>query len=63
MAEIDFKIVMTGIAALAAIYITLIICGRDTEVIGSMIVGVIALGIGVLVPTPKIDNQRGVLTW
>lgn len=63
MVEIDFKIVITGLICLAIIYVTLIIKGHDDSTIGMMIVGIIALAIGVIIPSPKIDNNRGVLRW
>lgn len=63
MVDVDFKIVITGIISLSAIYMTMIICNHDTEIIGSMIVGAIALAIGVIIPSPKVDNKTGVLRW
>jgi hypothetical protein len=61
--EVDYKIVITGILCLTAIYITLAILGRDDSTISSLIIGIIALAIGVIIPSPLIDNKRGVLKW
>jgi hypothetical protein len=63
MVEIDHKIIISGIAALAAIETVLILCGHDSTLITSTIVGAIALSIGVVIPIPKIDNNRGTLIW
>jgi len=63
MVEIDFKIVITGIVALAAIYITLVLCDHDTSNIGYVIIGIIAWCIGVMLPSPIINNKTGVLRW
>jgi hypothetical protein len=63
MVEIDHKIIVSGIAALVAIETMLIICDHDTTTSTSLIVGIIALAIGVVIPVPKIDNTRGILKW
>ena len=63
MVEINYKIVITGIICLAVIFATLIICGKDNQLIETMIVSIIALSIGVIIPSPKIDNKIGVLIW
>ena len=63
MVEVDFKIVITGIICLTIIYISLIISNHDSEALTMMIVGIIALSIGVIIPSPKIDNNRGMLKW
>lgn len=62
MVKIDSKIILTGIICLTAIYITLAILNKETQVIGAMIVSVIALCVGVIIPTPTI-NKRGMLKW
>ena len=63
MLEIDHKIIISGIAALVAIETMLIICNHDSTTTTSLIVGIIALSIGVVIPSPKMDNKRGVLKW
>lgn len=63
MVEVDKQIVMTGVIALTIIFIALLIFGDDNQLIKSSIVGVIALSIGVILPSPKLDNKRGVLIW
>lgn len=63
MAEIDFKIVITGLVCLTLTNITLIALGKDTETITTLIVGIVALAIGVVIPSPKIDNNKGVIKW
>ena len=63
MVEINHKIVITGIICLTFIYLSLLWTDHVDGTIGAMIVGVIALSIGVVLPGPKIDNRRGVLIW
>ena len=63
MVEIDHKIIISGISVLAAIETVLILCGHDSTTTTSLIVGIIALSIGVVIPVPKMDNKRGVLKW
>ena len=61
--EIDHKIIITGIVCLTTIYTALILFNHDTDTLGTMIIGCIALAIGVVIPSPKMDNKRGVLKW
>jgi uncharacterized integral membrane protein len=63
MVEINYKVVIAGFICLSIIYMTLIICNRESTTIGYMIVSAIALGIGVVIPAPKVDNKKGVLKW
>ena len=63
MAEVKASIVITGIGCLTIIYITMILSHEINDIIGTAIISAIALSIGVLIPTPKIDNNRGVLKW
>lgn len=63
MVDVDFKIVISGIIALTAIEMTLILCDKGSELITTSIIGAIALAIGVLIPSPKVDNNKGVLKW
>lgn len=60
--QIDSKIVMTGILGLALIETMLIICNQATDTMTFLIVAVIALCVGVLIPSPKLD-KRGVFKW
>lgn len=63
MVEISAKIVITGIVCLTIIYVSLIACDHDGEAIGALIIGAISLAIGVVIPSPKVDNKSGVLRW
>ena len=63
MVEIDYKIVITGMICLTIIYIALLITNHVDGTIAAMIVGIIGLAIGVVIPSPKIDNKTGVLRW
>lgn len=63
MVEVDAKLAIVAVIALAVIYIFLIIYDHDSEVISTMIVGLIGMVVGVLVPSPIVDNRRGVLRW
>jgi hypothetical protein len=63
MVEVDKQVVITGIIALASIYIAFVFAGRSNEIIEPMIIGAIAFAIGVVFPSPKIDNKRGVFIW
>ena len=63
MAEVKASIVITGIGCLTIIYITMILSHEVNDIIGTAIISAIALSIGVLIPTTKIDNTRGVLKW
>lgn len=63
MIKIDHKIIIVGIASLTAIETIQIIYDHDTTAITSLIVGIIALSIGIIIPSPKIDNKLGVLRW
>ena len=61
--EIDYKIVIVGIIGLTMIFVTLALTKQMNETLNSLIIGIIALAIGVVVPAPKIDNKQGVLRW
>lgn len=61
--EIDKQIVITGIVALAGIYLALILTGQNDQMMGIGIVTIIGLSIGVVIPAPRIDNNKGVLIW
>lgn len=63
MVKIDHRIMAVGLICLTAIYMTLVICKQDTQAIGVLIVGTIGAAIGVFIPSPKIDNKRGVIQW
>ena len=63
MVEIDHKIIITGILSLAARYMCMMICNRENSLIEISIITAIALAIGVVIPSPKIDNSKGVLKW
>ena len=63
MAEVKASIVISGIGCLTVIYLTMMLTHEVNDVIGTAIVSAIALAIGVLIPSPKIDNNRGVLKW
>ena len=63
MVEIDHKIIITGIICLTFIYTIMCLSKQNTETLAITIIGVIALAIGVIIPSPKIDNKRGVLIW
>lgn len=63
MVEIDHKIIITAIIALAVIEIVLIIANHDTELLHYAVVASIGLMAGIVIPMPKIDNKSGVLKW
>lgn len=63
MVEVGIQIVMAAIISLTIICITAIICGHDSQAILYAIVGCIGMLGGVIIPTPKVDNKRGVLKW
>lgn len=63
MAEIDHRIVLCGVICLTIIYMTLILSNHDNATISALIVGIIALSIGVIIPSPVINNKTGVLKW
>ena len=62
MVEINFKIVLCGLLCLTGLQITGMIISKDPE-ISPMVLFIIGMSIGVLVPSPKIDNKAGVLKW
>ena len=59
--SIDYRIVIAGIIALTIICVTLILYKDDSTVTITAIVGAIALGIGFVIPAPKIDNSKGTI--
>lgn len=61
--KIDHRIIITGIICLTIIYVSLVVYAHDGEFISALIIGIIALCIGVILPSPKINNRRGVLIW
>jgi hypothetical protein len=61
--RVDYRIVITGIICLTAIYICLLLTKNVDGTIGALVVGIIALATGVVLPSPTVDNKRGVLTW
>ena len=61
--NVDIRLMVCGLICLTSIEIALILCSGATEVVTAGIVGIIAMAIGVVIPTPKIDNKRGVLKW
>ena len=63
MVKVKVSIVLCGIICLTAIYLALLILDRNMQIVGELIIGIIALAIGVVIPTPKIDNKKGELKW
>lgn len=63
MVEIDHKIIISGVIALTIIEVALLIYNKDNEILTTTIIGLIGLAVGVILPTPKINNKRGVLVW
>lgn len=63
MVEINYKVVIAGITGLTLIYVALLVFGREDTMIEFAIISVIAMSIGVVLPTPKIENKRGMLIW
>jgi hypothetical protein len=62
--KINYRVMIAGIICLTAIYISLLIFdNKDNEIIQMMIIAIIALCVGVIVPSPRVDNRRGVLIW
>ena len=57
--NVDYKIIIAGMVCLTVIYISLISHNQATEAMGLMLVSIIALSMGVIIPTPKIDNNKG----
>lgn len=62
MVEVNFKIVIVGLICLSIIQVVSMIISKSPE-ISPMILFIIGMSIGVLVPSPKIDNKTGVLRW
>lgn len=60
--KIHYKIIITGMLCLTAIYLALLLVHEDSQTIGTLIVGIIAMAIGVIIPTPKI-NRKGVIYY
>ena len=63
MVEINHKIVICGIICLTVIFIGLLYSQSNDQTLQMGIIGVIALAIGVIIPSPKVDNKSGVLIW
>lgn len=63
MVEINYRIVICGMICLTIIYIGLLVAGRDDTTIGFLIITALALAMGIVLPSPKIDNKSGVLKW
>ena len=63
MIKINYKILVTGMICLTIIFMTLIIYDHDNGFLQYVIIGVISLVMGVIIPTPKVDNRRGLLIW
>lgn len=63
MVEVDHKIIIVGLFCLTIIFVALLMADKLSETLGTFIIGMIGLAIGIVVPSPKINNKRGVLIW
>lgn len=63
MVEIDRRTICTAIICLTIIELGMIINGNASEALSYAIIAVIAMSIGVFIPNPRMDNNRGVLIW
>lgn len=63
LVEINYRIVICGIIALTIIYLALIFTDNITDSVSMIIIGCIALAIGIVIPSPTVDNNKGVLKW
>ena len=56
MVEINYRVVIVGLLCLTAIFISLIIWDNPSDALKMSIIGVMALAIGVIVPTPPVNK-------
>jgi hypothetical protein len=63
LVEIKTSVVLTGIIGLVLIVLCMIIFDHIDNTIITTIVGIIALITGVIIPSPKVDNNKGVFKW
>lgn len=63
MVEVNHKIIITGVICLTIIETALIFSDKYDSILTTMIIGTIGLAVGVILPTPKVNNKRGVLIW
>lgn len=64
MAEIniDYRIIITGLACLTVMALGLILDGSgNNTLLISGIIAIIAWSIGYVIPSPKIDNNKGII--
>jgi hypothetical protein len=53
---------ITGMICLAVMYMVALFCDVDGQAVLSILSGLIGLGAGVMIPSPKA-NKKGVLKW
>jgi hypothetical protein len=63
MVELNYKIFIVGIIALAVMYMVALFCKVDGQAVLSLLSGLIGIIAGVMIPAPKTDNKKGVLKW
>jgi len=63
MVQVDAKIVMCGMICLTIIFLILFSKGGANNALGYGIIGIIGLAMGVMFPSPLVDNKLGVLKW
>ena len=63
MVKIHYRVVIVGIFCLTIMFVSLLIYTQEQTVLQSLIVGMVGLCVGVIVPTPKVDNRKGWFIW
>ena len=63
MVELNYKVFIVGIIALAVMYMVALFCKVDGQAVLSLLSGLIGIIAGVMIPAPKTDNKKGVLKW
>lgn len=63
MGAVNYKIIIAGLCALTLIEWMLLFFDADSQNTTYTIVGAICLAIGIIIPTPKIDEKKGELKW
>lgn len=64
MVELNYKIFIVAIIALATMYMVALFCDVDGTAVLSILSGLMGIIAGVMIPSPKqVKNKKGVLKW
>lgn len=62
MVEINYKIIIVGLIAITMLEAISMVINKNSS-INPIVLFIIAMSIGIIIPSPQIDSKRGMLKW